>query len=201
MENIYPPLPKLWPRLSLTKNSRILVPLCGKSLDMKWLAEHGYRVTGVEVSPKALQEFMDHYPSEFSHNSSHGFTIYKSENIELWEGDFLNIPAGRFPVPDAIYDKAALVALPPRTRRNYAEKIGQLSDKETQILLQTFEYKQEEMAGPPFSVDENEIQRLYGNRFDITLLHEQSKFEELSKFQHRGLSSYLIEKVYLLESR
>ncbi len=199
MQEVYPQLPKLWPQLSITEKDHVLVPLCGKSLDMKWLAEQNYYVIGVEVSKKAIQEFIEGYPKEFSASTTHGFTVYRSDNIELWEGDFLKIPTDIIPIPDVIYDKAALVALPSKLRKLYVDKVLKLSNTETQILLQTFEYKQNEMTGPPFSVDKKELQQLYGERFELNLLHEQSKFQQLSKFQRRGLSSYLIEKVYLLD--
>lgn len=198
MDIVYPQLPKVWPKLSLKPDARVLVPLCGKSLDINWLTEQGHYVIGAEASPKALREFMDQYPHDFSKDSSHGFTIYRSESIELWEGDFLKLPKEKIPALDVVYDKASIVALPPEMREFYAQKILSLCGKETQILLQTFDYEQDEMTGPPFSVDEKEIRTYFGHRFELELLHKQSKFDELSKFQQRGLSSYLNEKVYRL---
>lgn len=115
MDVVYPQLPKVWPQLSVKSDARVLVPLCGKSLDINWLAEQGYYVIGVEISPKALQEFMDQYPHQFSKDSSHEFTIYRSDSIELWEGDFLKLPTSKIPALDVIYDKASLVALPKRS--------------------------------------------------------------------------------------
>lgn len=201
MQDVYLPLQELWPCLSIKENAQVLVPLCGKSPDLKWLTEQKCRVTGVEVSSQALREFMEHYPAEFTVDSSHGFTIYRSDYIELWEGDFLKLSAGSVATPDLIYDKASLVALPSEMREAYVQKILQCCDEDTQILLQTFEYNQDEMNGPPFSVDEKELRKRYGHRFKLHLLHEQSKFDELRKFQQRGLSTYLTEKVYYLESR
>lgn len=198
MDIVYPQLPKVWPKLSLKSDARVLVPLCGKSLDMNWLTEQGHYVIGVEASPKALREFMDQYSHDFSKDSSHGFTIYRLESIELWEGNFLKLPKEKIPALDVVYDKASIVALPPEMRESYAQKILSLCGKETQILLQTFDYEQDEMTGPPFSVDEKEIRTYFGHHFELELLHEQSKFDELSKFQQRGLSSYLNEKVYRL---
>ncbi len=198
MEVVYPQLPKLWSILSLKKGARVFVPLCGKSLDMKWLAEQGYYVFGVDVSGKALHEFMDIVPQSFSENSSHGFSIYRSKSIELWEGDFMKLPVAQVSKLDAIYDKASIVALPADMRKMYAHKLLELCINRTQILLQTFTYDQDEMNGPPFSVNEEEIRQLFGHRFNLQLLHEQSKLEELKKFQRRGLSSYLIEQVYHL---
>lgn len=199
MDVVYPQLPKLWPGLSLKNKARVFVPLCGKSLDIKWLAEQGNHVIGMDVSRKALHELMDIFPQSFSEDSSHGFTIYRSESVELWEGDFLKLPAEKIPDPDVIYDKASIIALPPEMRKRYAQKLLEFCGKQTRILLQTFVYNQSEMSGPPFSVDEKEIEQLFGHRFKSILLHEESKLEELSKFERRGLSSYLIEKVYLLK--
>jgi thiopurine S-methyltransferase len=198
MDIVYPPLPRLLPQLSLKSQSRVLVPLCGRSLDMKWLSEQNHYVIGVEVSQKALQEFIESCDQAFVSDSSHGFTIYRSPSIELWQGDFLKVPENVIKPLDAIYDKAAIVALPENLRPDYAQKLLDLCHEHSQILLQTFVYKQNEMNGPPFSVDEEEINRLFGHRFSITLLHERSLFDELSKFQRRGLSSYLIEKVFHL---
>jgi len=198
MEVVYPKLPELWPSLSLPAGSRVLVPFCGKSLDMKWLAEQGYQVIGVDAVNKALVEFTSAFSESFTKSSSHGFDIYTSNNIELWQGDFLKLPASKVQHIDAIYDKAALVAIPQTQRKDYAQKIMTLCNPDTRMLLQTFEYEQEEMSGPPFSVPEAEVKSLYGTQFNLELVHEQSKFDELAKFQQRGLSSYLIEKVYLL---
>lgn len=201
MEEVYPLLPKLWSKMSALAGATVLVPLCGKTLDLKWLANRGYQVVGIDVSAKALHAVMDDVDEPFIEDSSHGFTIYRSDNIKLWEGDFLNLPVTAVPTPNVIYDKASIVALPPDMRKEYTNKILQLCGNQTEILLQTFCYNQNEMNGPPFSVDKQEINRHYGQQFDIHLLHQQSKFEELKKFQHRGLSSYLTEKVFRLKPK
>lgn len=198
MDVVYPPLPKLWSRLSIKTGEHVLVPLCGKSLDLHWLVEQGMQVTGVEASPKALREVRQQYREPFSQDSSHGFTVYRSEHMELWQGDFLKVPVSEIPTPDLVYDKAAIVALPPDMRNSYVRKLLELCGPETQLLIQAFEYNQQEMSGPAFSVEESELERHLGDRFALHLMHEQSKLEELSKFQQRGLSSYLTEKVYHL---
>lgn len=196
MSDVHPQLIQLWPQLIYTSNPRVLVPLCGKNIDMRWMAEQGSYVIGVEVSRKALQEFMNEQPQEFRKETSYEFTVYKSDSFELWQGDFFDLPIGKVSDIDLIYDKASIVALPPDMRKNYAQKLLELCNPETQILLQTFEYEQEEMNGPPFSIKQKEIDDLFGDRFKFTLVHEQSKFDEVSKFQQRGLLSYFIEKIY-----
>ena len=198
MSEVYPGLTEFWPKLSLKQNSTVLVPLCGKSLDMLWLAEQGFHVVGIEASSKALEQFMEKSGQQFSRTHSHGYTVFKSPKIELWQGNFMNFPEHALHSIDAIYDKAAIVALPPEMRNRYASKLLNLGNRSMEIFLQSFEYEQTEMHGPPFSVDENEIHTHFSHRFDITIMNERSMLEDVKKFQQRGLSSYFVEKIYRL---
>ncbi|MDR8394178.1 thiopurine S-methyltransferase [Aliifodinibius sp. S!AR15-10] len=200
MQEVYPPLVSYWNRLELNAGDCILVPLCGKSKDLGWLARKGVKVLGVEVSKVAVNQFFSEMKMAYTKKKSGAFTIYESGNIQLWQGDFFKLKPSRLPSIDAIYDKAALVALPLKKRREYAQLVLQYCSPSTPMLVSTFEYPQDEMSGPPFSVFRDELEELYGNRFNIELLHEESVFEKLSKFQRRGLASYLREKIYLLEA-
>lgn len=198
METVYPPLSNLWRRIGIKSDTRVLVPLCGKSLDLLWLADHCDTVTGVEISPKALQQVMQQHSESFVQDTRYGFTIYRSKSLVLWEADFAKLPADQIPSQNLIYDKASIVALPPAKRLAHAKKMIELCNPDTQILIQVFEYDQREMDGPPFSVDEQELKKLFGQRFKLKCIHEQSKLEELEKFKRRGLSSYLTEKIFHL---
>uniref|UniRef100_UPI003566698E thiopurine S-methyltransferase n=1 Tax=Fodinibius sp. TaxID=1872440 RepID=UPI003566698E len=157
IKEVYPPLRTFWPQLNLPPGARVLVPLCGKSHDLNWLVAQGARVTGVEVSLKALREVMRRSAASFTRTESHGFPVFQSESMELWQGDFQQLPHAPIHPADAVYDKSSLVALPAAMRKKYARKLLELRDSHTQILLQSFEYKQDEMNGPPFSVPEREI--------------------------------------------
>ena len=199
MDTVYPPLPNLWKQLGFNSEVRVLVPLCGKSLDLHWLADHSIKVIGVDIFQKALHSVMQKHPESFSQETIRNFTVYRSNSLELWEGDFMKLPAKEIPPIDLIYDKASIIALPPKKRSKHGQKLMDLCHSSTNILLQTFEYIQEEMNGPPFSVDQKELQNLFGNTFTMQLLHEQSKLEELKAFQQRGLSSYLSEKIFYLK--
>lgn len=198
MDYVYPPLVRLWPQLSIESGAHVLVPLCGKNLDIHWLIDQGCSVTGVDISQEALEHIIKKHPEPFTEDSSHGFSIYRSKSLVLWRGDFMKLPAGEVPPIDLIYDTKAIIALPAKMRDNYTKKLLSLAHPKTQMLIQTLEYKQSEMNGPPFSVDEQELKHLLGNRFTLKCIHEQSKLEELQRFQQRGLSSYLNEKIYHL---
>lgn len=198
MQQVYPHLKTYWQRLQLEEGDTVLVPLCGKSLDLKWLAEQKYNVIGIEVSEKAVHHFFQEHQMPFQKSYTASVTVYRSENLTIWAGNFFKLKPANFPEIDAIYDKAALIALPKKQRKQYAGRILAFCNPETQMLLNTFEYEQSEMNGPPFAVLRKELEQLYGHRFAINLLHEDAIFDKLIKFQQRGLSSYLLEKVYHL---
>ena len=198
MDTVYPYLPTYWPRLQLKEGATILVPLCGKSLDLAWLKIRNYTVIGVEVSEKAALDFFLKNDMTFEKFTKNSFTVYQSDNLAIWAGDFFKLKREHLTKVDGIYDKAALIALPKARRKRYAEKLKSFCQPTTQILMNTFEYEQEEMNGPPFAVFFNELKELFGQHFTIELLHQESIMDELPKFQQRGLSSYLIEKIYHL---
>lgn len=198
MQQIYPHLVRYWERLNLKEGANILVPLCGKSLDVQWLVNQDYCVIGVDVSEKAILELKDSLGISFKNISKGPFKGYLTESVQLWVGDFLKMQSSYIPAIDAIYDKAALIALPANMRCKYAAVIKRLCEPHTQMMLNCFEYCQQEMTGPPFAVFREEAEKLYGERFAIELMHEESIFDQLQKFHQRGLSSFLNEKVYHL---
>lgn len=195
MDQVYPLLPKLWPQLNLSTNAKVLVPLCGKSVDLLWLQEN-FHVIGIEVSAKAIKEFERNSSLPFTCTNRKGHTVFEANSIEIWKDDFLNISPNTIGKVDAIYDKAALIALPPEVRKKYIPHLQSFCNLHTKILLQAFEYEQEEMQGPPFSVSQKELSTCFSSDFEIKLLYEKSKLDEFEKFKERGITSYFIEKVY-----
>ena len=57
LSEVNPYLQRYWPALGLPEGARVLVPLCGKSLDLAWLVGQGYQVVGVELAPRAVEDF------------------------------------------------------------------------------------------------------------------------------------------------
>ena len=199
MPDGYEGLRKFWDELNLPENPEVLVPLCGKAIDMIWLEKQGASITGVEISKKAVQEFMDENQRDYETDSFADFTIYHSGSISIWCGDFLKLPKHKLPDYDLIYDKAALVALPQRMRSKYCKKLVSLSSAKTKILLHHFIYDQNEMPGPPFSVSLDEIESGLKNNFEISILEKNElNLSSFEKFQRRGLKSGLTEQLLFL---
>jgi thiopurine S-methyltransferase len=163
-------LVKYWPSLDLPKASGVLVPLCGKSSDMIWLAEQGHDVIGVELSAIAAKDFFaeNNIPCETS--TSGKFQKYHGGNITILVGDFFDLGQADIPNVTPVYDRAALIALPPEMRTRYTKHLKSILSVNTKILLITLSYNQAEMNGPPFSVPADEVTDAFEAWCEIILL-------------------------------
>ena len=183
--------------LGLEPWDHILVPLCGKSRDMIWMRDHNYRVTGIEISPIAVADFFAEHDISY-HVSDHAWgSRYTSDGITILCADFFDISSVDLPPIDGIYDRASLIALPSAMRADYVRHLATLMPDTARSLLITLEYPQNEMDGPPFSVNEKDVYQLYGDKFLIELLHSVDCLANEPRFQQRGLSK-LEEHVFLL---
>lgn len=183
-----PLLIKYLDSLHLKTGARIFVPLCGKSIDMHYLLEQNYQIVGVELSLEACEMFFLEQNLKYQIENTGSFVKLQSDKITLLAGDIFKLDKNILGKFSAIYDRAALVALPKEMRKRYVDKIITLSENETEILLITGSYNQSEMQGPPFSVDEQEVISLYGKDFQITVLNNE--IAEIPKhLLKRGLKS------------
>lgn len=195
-----PYLQRYWPQLALTPSARVLVPLCGKSLDLLWLAGQGHQVLGVELSDRAVEGFFGEHRLEPQISEEGAFKVYRSDAIELWCGDFFALTAEDVADCTALYDRAALIALPAPMRERYAAHLQQILAPGVQGLLITLDYPQAQMPGPPFAVDDQEVQRLFSQGWQVQSLEEQDVLAESPRFSDAGVTS-LVERVYRLSSR
>ena len=167
--------------------SRVLVPLCGKSLDLAWLAAQGHEVVGVELSAVAVQAFF--HEQQLSPTIERGGPLvrYHVPGIEIFCGDIFALDRARLGPVSALFDRAALVAWPPSMRERYVQHITGLVPSGAHGLLVTFEYEPPSVSGPPFSVDEPTVRSLYSPSFEITIV-EREALEVESRFKERGVT-------------
>lgn len=186
------PLPLLckhWPSLELAADSQVFVPLCGKSVDMAWLAGRGHRVLGVELSELAVRQFFDERGLVPATRQS-GFGMhYSAGPYELICGDAFALDDAVLADCTAVYDRAALIALPPEMRRRYAETPWQRLPGGCVGLLITLEYPQEQKAGPPFSVDEQEVRRLLEPGWEVSVLERRDILDDEPRFRDAGVKA------------
>jgi len=196
--HIHPQLIEHWPALGLA-GGQVFVPLCGKSLDMAWLLRQGHAVLGVELSPLAVEDFFAEQALAFASRRDGDFQVYEGAGIQLLCGDFFALEAKHLAGVQAVYDRAALIALPCDLQARYAEHLLAILPKRPPIMLITFEYDPSEMDGPPFSTPTQTVEALFGQAYRIELLSSQDLLDESPGLKSRGLSR-LTEKAYRLSA-
>lgn len=177
-------------QLALMTNSRVMIPLCGKSLDLHWILSKGYQVVGIELVEQAVDDFFTTMKVAPKVQKVGAFKHYSFDKLEIFQGDIFDMTTQILGKVDAIYDRAALVALPLEIRRRYSQCLVQLSQKAPQLLI-TFEYDQSLMDGPPFSIPDPEVFEHYSNLYQVKLLEELQLKEGL-----KGVSA--VEKIWKL---
>jgi len=195
---VRPLLQKHWPALALEPGSRVFVPLAGKTLDMAWLAQQGHRILAVELSSLAVQQFFaEHGWTPRTWSSRYG-THYGTLQIEVICGDAFGLDAQVLADCVAVYDRAALVALPPSMRQSYVHELMARLPSGCRGLLVTLEYPQHEMQGPPFSVPQAEVLERYAPHWDVQPLQRRDILAHEPGFAARGLTQ-MATAVYRLQ--
>lgn len=199
-QTVTPWLPTLWPTLTLPAGSRVFVPLAGKSLDLLWLRAQGHRVLGVELSRLAVQQFFAEHGLTPTVRESRFGTHYAHDGIELICGDAFALDAEALADCVGVFDRAALIALPPELRQRYAGELYAHLPGGCRGLLVTLEYPQAEKAGPPFSVEEAEVRALYERDWTVAVLERANILAMQPQFVAEGVTA-LATAAYRLDRR
>jgi len=155
--------------LNLAKGARIFIPLCGKTKDFDWLVANGYRAVGAELSEIAIQQLFEELEitPKISIVGSH--KCYSADGIDVFVGDIFELTAEMLGPVDAIFDRAAMVAMPASMRQRYVTQVAKISENAPQLLT-CFEYDQSLLDGPPFDVKQAEVEELYSAFYDVILV-------------------------------
>ncbi len=183
--------------LGLKTGDSVLVPLCGKSKDMVWLAQRGVNVVGVELSEIAIAAFFEENQLSVEKIATDVGECWRSGNITVYCADFFDIKAEHCRHIDAVYDRAALVALPEIMRAEYCRHLVEIVPEPLSLLLVSFDYDQVKMDGPPFSVPSDQIKRYFSGVVPIRPLASKDILAEETHFQDRGLDE-ILEQVYFM---
>ncbi|MBU2013880.1 thiopurine S-methyltransferase [Stutzerimonas chloritidismutans] len=200
LDDVHPGMRRHWPRLALPDGATVLVPLCGKSLDLAWLAGQGFNVVGVELSEKAVDAFFSEQQLEAEISQRGPFKVYRSDTLEIRCGDFFALSATDVLGCQAVYDRAALIALPHAMRQRYTALMSSILPAGCQQLLVTLDYDQAEMEGPPFAVGTSEVRDLYAAEWSVELLEAKEVLERNPRMRERGLTR-LEEHFHWLQRR
>lgn len=185
-----------WSRLNVGTDAKVFVPLCGKSSDMLWLRDQGYEVIGAELSPIAVRDFFDQNGLNVAQSKQGDFERWEGNGVTVLCGNVFHLSAEDLEGVGAVYDRAALIALPPDMRRDYATHLGEVLLSGTKMLLVTIDYPQHQRGGPPFSVSDDEVHDLFGSGFEVEQIVSEDVKGESERISHSV--DYLHENAYLV---
>lgn len=156
--SVHPLLKTYWPSVVAERRQQsvaidnVLVPLCGKSLDLLWLRDQGHHVFGIELSNIAVEAFFAENELTYEQSTIASLTRYDAENMTLWCGDYFELRLEMLPAISLFYDRAALIALDPTLRTKYMKHLRHLLTTDAQGLLITVEYNEGLVSPPPHSM-------------------------------------------------
>jgi thiopurine S-methyltransferase len=185
-----------------TATSRILVPLCGKTWDLLWLRSRFHEVIGVELVPQAVENFFAEHELTPAQDTVGPFQRFRHGNLTILQGDFFALEPPHLdhhPI-EAVYDRASLIALPPELRERYVPHLEALLAPQAQILLIAIAYEEGKITGPPHSVAETEVHRLFDDKADISLLEAKNILPDSPNLQEQG-ASWASETAFRIQLR
>ncbi len=194
-------LAEFWPGLGLEQGAEVFVPLAGKSLDLLWLQQQGYRVFGVELSLTAVEAFFaENHVEHVRIDVEHGVEFRgggAAEGLRVLVADFFALTPADLLGVAGFYDRASLIAMNDDMRADYTRHLAALMPPGAVGLLLTIEYDAARMKGPPFSVPDALARELLGEAFQMDELERYSGAKRLGNLKDRGLDT-LTEYVYRL---
>ncbi|OIN57436.1 thiopurine S-methyltransferase [Arsenicibacter rosenii] len=177
----------------------VLIPLCGKTLDLLYFSQFARKVIGVELVEKAVLQFFQENDIPYQRCGNR----FNSGNLTIICGDFFALTAEDTGSLDLVYDRASLVALPRPMRLTYLQKLEELTHPGTTYFLNTLEYAPS-METPPFSIDPTEVSRYFTN---YAIRHVESPvLPNHGMVRKYGLSfliehGFVMKKLYNLEQQ
>lgn len=198
--NVNEYLQRFLPKPTSTTTNRIFVPLCGKSLDMIWLAQQGYEVIGIEISPIAIKAFFKENKLSVNKHNIGAFNCWSHGNISILHGDYFALTPKDLGLIDLVYDRAALTALPKELRARYVTHLQHLIPQDINVLLLTIEDQNDYKNLQDVPLIDEELLSLYEDNFTIRLEHMETVIEPSTEANTVAEPACLY-KVYRLNSK
>lgn len=187
-DSVQPMLARYWECLNVASGTRVLLPLCGKSGDIHWLAQRGHPILGVELVEQAIKGWFEDQAEvlpqamarmNFDRFESSGHSGRATVTFDV--GNFFHLEAALSDEIDAFYDRAALIALPEAARQRYAFKLAELCRPGVEGLLISLVREGQRDQGPPYVVTDDEVHRLFAPNFELERLGEQRDERDMTE--------------------
>ncbi len=186
---VHPILKRNLAAFNLPAGATVFLPLCGKTLDIGWLLDQGLRVVGVKLSELAVSQLFESLGVRPDVSPWGDGRMWRHGALTVFQGDFFALTTDDPGDVAMVYDRAALVALPAAMRERYAAHLATVTARAPQLLI-TFEYDQNRMDGPPFSVTAEDVKRLYGSSHVLECLSRKDVIDNQPAFRERGLGRF-----------
>nr|XP_039247518.1 thiopurine S-methyltransferase-like [Styela clava] len=178
------------------KKYRVLFPLCGKSYDMKWVADKGHAVIGVDCSAKPLEDFFNEHGITYVERQESSCQVLQSTtegcNITLYAGDIFNLPDSAFEKCDAVFDYGSVIAIKPEERKKYADVMNKTTTSDVRYLLCAFDFNGYMDPKPPTYPNSPEmVTDAFGDIFNIKPLLDVDRERYL-----RGVPTPIAKELY-----
>jgi thiopurine S-methyltransferase len=193
-------LQEFWPRCAPPAGATVLVPLCGKSLDLLWLRARGHRVLGAELSSIAVEQFCLENAVPARRRQQGMRQEFTSDGLSIICDNLFRMSTEEVGHIAAVYDRAALISFNPDMRKQYVHHLTRLTHTGTRTLLLGIEFNQKETAGPPFSLSPQDVEALYASHHDIVPLSRRDILAQDARMRDRGVTR-LNQTTYLLIRR
>lgn len=188
-------LQRLAETMPKSQGGRVLVPLSGKTKDLTFLTAQGHEVVAVEIVHKGASAYYEEADVAFDSHHDFGYPLLHGGGVQTHVADFFSVDPGTHGPFDWVYDRAALVALPPELRKRYVPHMLRFLEPGGQVLLLTFGYDQDKMAGPPFAVLDEEVQGLFEGKGTLDRIAHEDILDRAERFRRAGLTR-LTESVW-----
>lgn len=156
-------------------NLVIFIPLCGKSLDIKYLYDLGHTVVGVEGAKSPIEEFFGEHNLEFTKSDcpSVNGSVYKNgdNRIRIYHGDMFDFNGKDEVKFSGVWDRGSFGAINKTDRPKYVELLTSMVTEDCQYLLNTYDYNPEQFSGPPHCFTDEEMLGYWGHKWNITRIH------------------------------
>ena len=132
---------------------RVAVPGCGRGHDARFLARHGYDVTGFDFSPAAV-------------TAAEKIAKLEKVDVTFEQRDIFGLAADSTHAFDGVWEYTCYCAIDPRRRDAYVETLARIV-RPGGWLLACFFPLRSVTAGPPFPVSRAEVTRRLARHFRI----------------------------------
>src|SRR5690625_42995 len=112
---------------------RVLAPLCGRAHDLRFLADRGHDVTGIELVESAARGFFEEQGLAVTERYQNNTLVLESGSLRILVSDVLDVYPEEFGTYEEIYDRTDADDQPLPTRMHHLREMQTLLDRKSVV--------------------------------------------------------------------